>query len=93
MIISVADSAISPRNLPVKSGRRIKIRVLQRRAADLTKLLLPFEPTELLAELAAHKAAHPDFQVEKIHFFPLGAIATTTEYLDSRRPGRVRAQA
>ncbi len=74
-------------------GVGASVRVLQRRAADLTKLLLPFEPTELLAELAAHKAAHPDFQVEKIHLFPLGGITTTTDYLGSLRPGRVRAQA
>lgn len=74
-------------------GVGASVRVLQRRAADLTNLLLPFEPTDLLAELAAHKAAHPDFQVEKIHLFPLGGITTTTDYLGSLRPGRVRAQA
>ena len=38
------------------------LRVLQRRAADLTKLMLPFEPTEVLTALARHKAAHPEFR-------------------------------
>ncbi len=56
------------------------LRVLQRRAADLTRLMVPFEPTELLAELAAHKAQNPSFPVERIHFFPLGGIAATTDY-------------
>ena len=65
------------------------LRVLQRRAADLTKLMTPFEPTEMLAELARHKAAHPDFAVERVHFFPLGGIAATTDYTTSaRRAGR-----
>ena len=56
------------------------LRVLQRRAADLAKLMVPFEPTELLAELAAHKARNPSFPVERIHFFPLGGIGATTDY-------------
>lgn len=56
------------------------LRVLQRRAADLTKLVLPFTPDEVLADLAAHKAANPGFGVESVHFFPLGGIAKTAEY-------------
>ena len=32
--------------------------------------MLPFEPTEFLAELAAHKAAHPDFAVERGALLP-----------------------
>lgn len=56
------------------------LRVLQKRAKDVTKLLLPFEPTELVADLAAHKAAHPDFAVERLHFFPLGGIKTNTDW-------------
>ncbi|ROU04393.1 methylenetetrahydrofolate reductase [Histidinibacterium lentulum] len=50
------------------------LRVLQRRAMDVTKLLLPYEPTELLAALAAHKAAHPGFGIAQVHLFPLGGI-------------------
>ncbi|MEO0344377.1 MAG: methylenetetrahydrofolate reductase [Pseudomonadota bacterium] len=52
------------------------LRVLQRRAKDVTKLLLPFEPTEVLTDLAAHKAANPNFNIEAVHFFPLGGIKT-----------------
>lgn len=69
------------------------LRVLQRRAADLTKLMVPFEPTEVLTDLARHKAAHPEFAVERVHFFPLGGIPATTDYAGSilARPARARA--
>lgn len=50
------------------------LKVLQKRAMDVTKLLLPYEPNEFVAELAAHKAANPDFGIEAVHFFPLGGI-------------------
>ena len=67
------------------------LRVLQRRAADVAKLLLPFEPTEILSELAAHKAANPGFNIEQVHFFPLGGIKKTAEYFDEH--GRPSGQA
>ncbi|WP_208353021.1 methylenetetrahydrofolate reductase [Pseudaestuariivita rosea] len=53
------------------------LRVLQRRAKDVTKLLLPFEPTQFIADLADHKAAHPDFNITNVHLFPLGGIKTS----------------
>ncbi len=69
------------------------LRVLQRRASDLTNLILPFEPTEILAALARHKAAHPDFAVEAVHFFPLGGIAATTDYAGAATAAPARARA
>ena len=57
------------------------LRVLQKRAMDVTKLLLPYEPTEFVAELAAHKARHPNFGIEQVHFFPLGGIATNATWV------------
>ena len=56
------------------------LKVLQKRAMDVTKLLLPYEPTEVLAQLAAHKVANPDFNIEKVHFFPLGGIKTNANW-------------
>jgi len=56
------------------------IRVLQKRAKDVSKLLLPFEPTEVVTRLAAHKAANPDFNVTNVHFFPLGGIKTSAQW-------------
>ncbi|MEO1562804.1 MAG: methylenetetrahydrofolate reductase [Pseudomonadota bacterium] len=64
----------------VACGVGPSLRVLQRRAKDVTKLLLPFEPTEILTELAAHKAAHPDFNIEAVHFFPMGGIKTNATW-------------
>jgi methylenetetrahydrofolate reductase (NADPH) len=56
------------------------LKVLQKRAMDVTKLLLPYEPTEVLAQLAAHKAANPDFNISHVHFFPLGGIKTNANW-------------
>ena len=63
------------------------VRVLQRRAKDLTKLILPFKPDEILADLAAHKNANPDFNIEKVHLFPLGGILKSTEYVAEAKKG------
>jgi methylenetetrahydrofolate reductase (NADPH) len=54
---------------------------------------LPFEPTEILSDLAKHKAANPDFAVERVHLFPLGGITATTDYTTAlaARPMRARA--
>lgn len=56
------------------------LKVLQKRAMDVTKLLLPYEPMDVLTELAAHKAAHPDFNITNVHFFPLGGIKTNATW-------------
>lgn len=56
------------------------LRVLQRRAADVTKLLLPFTPEEVLNDLARHKAANPNFNISHVHFFPLGGIKKSAEF-------------
>ncbi|MDF1873066.1 methylenetetrahydrofolate reductase [Vannielia sp.] len=58
----------------VACGVGPSLRVLQRRARDVTRLVKPFEPTEVLSNLAAHKAAHPACNIAKVHFFPLGGI-------------------
>ncbi|MFZ1726162.1 MAG: methylenetetrahydrofolate reductase [Albidovulum sp.] len=56
------------------------LKVLQKRAMDVTKLLLPYEPNDFVAELAAHKAANPNFGIESVHFFPLGGIKTNATW-------------
>ncbi|MEM6481858.1 MAG: methylenetetrahydrofolate reductase [Pseudomonadota bacterium] len=67
------------------------LKVLQKRAMDVSKLLLPYEPTDVLTELAAYKAANPDFGIEQVHFFPLGGIKTNATWAienggDATRP-------
>ncbi len=64
----------------IACGVGASLKVLQKRAMDVTKLLLPYEPTEVLTELAAHKAAHPDFNISHVHFFPLGGIKTNANW-------------
>ena len=61
-------------------GVGASLKVLQKRALDVTKLVLPYEPTELLTELATHKAANPDFNITQVHFFPLGGIKTNANW-------------
>ena len=56
------------------------LKVLQKRAMDVTKLLLPYEPTDVLGTLAAHKAKNPAFGIEAVHFFPLGGIKTNATW-------------
>ncbi len=56
------------------------LKVLQKRAMDVSKLLLPYEPTEVLTKLAAHKAKNPDFNIEQVHFFPLGGITSNATW-------------
>ncbi len=57
------------------------LKVLQKRATDVTKLLLPYEPTEVLSELADHKAKNSDFNITNVHFFPLGGIKTNAKWV------------
>ena len=69
------------------------LRVLQRRAKDVTKLVLPFTPEEFLTELALHKAANPDFGIAQVHFFPLGGIGKTAEFAQEFGAARPMASA
>ena len=59
------------------------LRVLQKRAKDVKKLLLPFEPNEFLETLAEHKTANPGFNITNVHFFPLGGINVNASWIKS----------
>jgi len=69
------------------------LRVLQKRAMDVTRLLLPYEPTEFVTDLAAHKASHPDFNIEQVHFFPLGGFKANAEWAMAHGGAAARAPA
>jgi methylenetetrahydrofolate reductase (NADPH) len=64
----------------VACGVGPSLRVLQKRAMDVTKLVLPYEPTEFVADLAAHKAANPGSLIEQVHIFPLGGIKAAADW-------------
>lgn len=60
------------------------MRVLQRRAMDLSRLMLPYEPGEVLHDLAAYRALHPGGLIERVHFFPLGGIAASAQWANAQ---------
>ena len=65
----------------IECGVGASIGIIQKRAKDLTKLLLPYKPTEILKELAEYKRSNPDFNIEKVHFFPLGGVKMVSDFL------------
>ena len=56
------------------------ISVLKKRARDLTKLLLPFEPTEIVNALDLNKKNKLFKNVDSLHFFPLGGIEASASF-------------
>ncbi|MDF1855825.1 methylenetetrahydrofolate reductase [Pseudooceanicola sp.] len=68
------------------------LKVLQKRAMDVTKLVLPYEPTEVLTDLATYRASHPDSLIAGTHMFPLGGIAPAAQWL-TRHSGATRGPA
>ena len=65
----------------VECGIGASMKVLTKRAKDLTKLLLPYKPTQILNELADHKSKDPEFNIEQVHFFPIGGVKKTVDWL------------
>jgi len=65
----------------IECGVGASMKVLQKRAKDITKLLLPYEPTSVISELAEYKSQNPDFNIEQVHFFPLGGTKTTASWV------------
>ena len=66
----------------IECGVGASIKILQKRALDLTKLLLPYKPTSILSELAEYKLNNPDFNIEKVHFFPLGGVKQVSKFIE-----------
>ncbi len=56
------------------------ISVLKKRAKDLTKLLLPFEPTEMIDAFNSSKKNKLFKNVHSLHFFPLGGIEASAAF-------------
>ena len=65
----------------IECGVGASIKIIQKRAKDLTKLLLPYKPTNIITELATYKANNPSFNIEKVHFFPLGGIKQVSQFV------------
>jgi methylenetetrahydrofolate reductase (NADPH) len=66
----------------IECGIGASMKVLTKRAKDLTKLLLPYEPKKILQDLADYKSKDPHLNIEKVHFFPIGGINKTVDWLE-----------
>ena len=65
----------------IECGIGSSMKILTKRAKDITKLLLPYEPTQVLRGLAEYKAKDPKFNIEQVHFFPFGGIKQTSDWV------------
>ena len=65
----------------IECGVGASIKIIQKRAMDLTKLLLPYKPTTIITDLANYKANNPSFNIEKVHFFPLGGVKQVSNFV------------
>mgnify|MGYP000427248232 FL=1 len=65
----------------VECGIGPSMKVLTKRAKDLTTLLLPYKPIQILNELAEYKSKDPESNIEQVHFFPIGGINQTVDWL------------
>ena len=66
----------------VECGIGPSMKVLTKRAKDLTTLLLPYKPTQILNELAEYKSKDPESNIEQVHFFPIGGIKQTVDWIE-----------
>ena len=77
----------------IACGVGASLSVLQKRARDVSKLLLPFEPTEILTALAKARAEGRGRNIERIHFFPLGGITANADWATLHGGAGARADA
>ena len=64
--------------------------VLKKRARDLSKLLVPFEPDAIIEDLARNARANPDAAPALLHLFPLGGIKTCADWASRQGAGHLR---
>ena len=75
----------------ISCGVGSSLKVLQRRATDVTKLMLPYEPTDVLSDFARGLSEEGDTAIARVHFFPLGGIKACAEW--AARHGAMDGQA
>ena len=66
----------------IECGVGASMKVLTKRARDITKLLLPYKPTQILSDLANYSAQDSSFNIEQVHFFPLGGVKRAAEFVE-----------
>lgn len=63
-------------------GVGASLKVLQKRAMDISRLFTPYEPTEFVSALSHYKMQNPNTLIEQLHVFPLGGIAAGAEWMN-----------
>jgi methylenetetrahydrofolate reductase (NADPH) len=66
----------------ISCGIGPSMKVLQKRAMDMSKLLLPYEPTDLVSAFADYKADNPESLICQLHIFPLGGIQVAADWMN-----------
>jgi len=74
----------------VTCGVGPSLNVLKKRARDLSKLLLPYTPDEVLDDLARNATQEPTTSPQALHIFPLGGIQASIDWTHARGAGRLR---
>ncbi len=75
----------------VACGVGPSFQVLKKRAMDVTKLMLPYEPTEVVSEFARQMAVTDRPGPARLHFFPLGGIKSCAEWTQKHGAQPMRA--
>jgi methylenetetrahydrofolate reductase (NADPH) len=65
----------------IECGVGPSMKILTKRAKDITKLLLPYKPSEILEALADYKMKDPSLNIDQVHFFPIGGIKQTVDWV------------
>ena len=68
----------------VECGIGTSMRVVTKRAKDITKLMSPFPPDELVHDLANHIEADSSSLIKGIHLYPLGGLAKTALWMKEK---------
>ena len=66
----------------VECGIGSSMKILTQRAKDITKLLLPYKPTQIIKDLSEFKLQEPELNIEQVHFFPFGGIKQTSDWVE-----------
>ncbi len=62
------------------------LKVLQKRALDVSKLVMPYSPDDVARTLAQHVIDTPDSLIKGAHIFPLGGISKSAQWAKDNSP-------
>lgn len=68
-------------------GVGASLKVLQKRAMDISRLFTPYEPTEFVSALSHYKIQNPNTLIKQLHVFPLGGIAASADWMNRNMSG------